>query len=118
MQSLPELDSLTAAEAAKLVAFHNHRYWDLNDPEISDYDFDRLVNRLRALEPTHPVLASMGAKYTRELFMRRLNAWFAERMPGIEPTAGYVEDGRRFLTEVKPILVREAIPESEFTRVV
>ncbi len=63
-------------------------------------------------------LASMGAKYTRELFMRRLNAWFAERMPGIEPTAGYVEDGRRFLTEVKPILVREAIPESEFTRVV
>ena len=63
-------------------------------------------------------LASMGAKFVRELFMRRLNAFFAERQPGLAPTAGYVEDGRRFLAEVKPILVREAIPESEFARVV
>ena len=63
-------------------------------------------------------LASMAAKYVRELVMRRLNAYFAERMPGLEPTAGYVEDGRRFLAEVKPILVREAIPEGEFARMV
>jgi len=61
-------------------------------------------------------LASMGAKWVRELFMRRLNAFFIERAPGLEPTAGYVEDGRRFLAEVKPILAREAIPESEFAR--
>ena len=38
--------------------------------------------------------------------------------PGLAPTAGYVEDGRRFLAEVKPILLREAIPEAEFARVV
>ncbi len=63
-------------------------------------------------------LASMAAKYVRELVMRRLNAYFAERMPGLEPTAGYVEDGRRFLAEVKPILLREAIPEGEFARMV
>jgi hypothetical protein len=63
-------------------------------------------------------LASMGAKFVRELFMRRLNAFFAERKPGLAPTAGYVEDGRRFLAEVKPILLREAIPEAEFARVV
>lgn len=63
-------------------------------------------------------LSSMGAKLVRELFMRRLNAFFAERKPGIAPTAGYVEDGRRFLAEVKPILAREAIPEADFARVV
>ena len=63
-------------------------------------------------------LASMGAKFVRELFMRRLNAFFTERMPGLAPTAGYVEDGRRFLAEVKPILLREEIPEAEFARVV
>lgn len=62
-------------------------------------------------------LASMAAKWVRELFMRRLNAYFTERCPGLEPTAGYVEDGRRFLAEVKPILARESIPEAEFTRV-
>ncbi len=63
-------------------------------------------------------LASMGAKLVRELFMRRLNAYFAQRNPGLAPTAGYVEDGRRFLAEVKPILLREAIPEADFARVV
>ena len=63
-------------------------------------------------------LASMAAKYTRELSMRRLNAYFSERMPELLPTAGYVEDGRRYLAEVKPILVQEAIPEREFVRVV
>ena len=73
-----------------------------------------------AAEERHfPVaLASMGAKFVRERFMARLNAFFAERLPGLEPTAGYVEDGRRFLTEVKPILAREAIPEADFTRMV
>jgi len=63
-------------------------------------------------------LASMAAKWVRELFMRRLNAFFIARAPGLEPTAGYVEDGRRFLAEVKPILARESIPEAEFARVV
>jgi ribonuclease HII len=63
-------------------------------------------------------LASMAAKYTRELSMRRLNAYFATRMPELLPTAGYVEDGRRYLAEVKPILARESIPEREFVRVV
>ena len=63
-------------------------------------------------------LASMAAKYTREVSMRRLNAYFSERMPGLEPTAGYVEDGRRYLAEVKPVLTREAIPERDFVRVV
>jgi hypothetical protein len=61
-------------------------------------------------------LSSMGAKYVRELFMRRLNRFFTERRPGLEPTAGYVEDGRRFLAEVKPILRDEAIPEADFVR--
>jgi ribonuclease HII len=63
-------------------------------------------------------LASMAAKYTREISMRRLNAYFSERLPGLEPTAGYVEDGRRYLAEVKPILAREAIPERDFVRAV
>jgi ribonuclease HII len=63
-------------------------------------------------------LASMAAKYTREVSMRRLNAYFSERVPSLEPTAGYVEDGRRYLAEVKPVLAREAIPERDFVRVV
>lgn len=61
-------------------------------------------------------LASMAAKYTRELSMRRLNAYFRARIPTLEPTAGYVEDGRRYLAEVKPVLTQESIPERDFVR--
>jgi len=46
MKTLPALDTLDVDALAALVKHHNHRYWDLADPEISDYDFDRLVNAL------------------------------------------------------------------------
>lgn len=61
-------------------------------------------------------LASMAAKLTRELFLERMNAWFAARQPGLAPTAGYVEDGRRFLADVAAVLRREAVPERRFVR--
>jgi DNA ligase (NAD+) len=39
---------------AELVAYHNRRYHELDDPEISDGDFDALVRELRALAAQHP----------------------------------------------------------------
>ena len=60
MKTLPDLDSLGVDELAELVTHHNKRYWDLHDPEISDYDYDRLVNALKAAAPDHPVLSRMG----------------------------------------------------------
>ena len=45
-------------------------------------------------------LASMAAKFVRELHMRRLNAYFAQHVPALQPTAGYVQDGRRWMAEV------------------
>ncbi len=43
-------------ELAELVTYHNHRYHALDDPEISDADFDLLVRELRKLEAAHPEL--------------------------------------------------------------
>jgi hypothetical protein len=54
-------------------------------------------------------LASMAAKLTRELFMARLNAWFQARLPALKATAGYVEDGRRFLADVAGVLRAERV---------
>ncbi len=46
-------------------------------------------------------LASMAAKLVRELMMARFNRFFAERCPGVRPTAGYVLDARRWLDDTR-----------------
>lgn len=49
-------------------------------------------------------LASMVCKYTREVLMDRLNAWFQARVPGLRPTAGYSQDAGRFLADLDAVL--------------
>jgi hypothetical protein len=44
--------------------------------------------------------ASMLAKYTREALMTRFNAFWQKQVPGIEATAGYYNDGMRFLGDI------------------
>ncbi|MEN3314183.1 MAG: ligase [Acidimicrobiaceae bacterium] len=47
-----------AAELRGLIEYHSRRYYDLDDPEISDAEFDGLVRDLRALEEAHPDLVT------------------------------------------------------------
>ncbi|MFW6065502.1 MAG: hypothetical protein ACOC9S_01650 [Planctomycetota bacterium] len=49
-------------------------------------------------------LASMLSKYLRELFMELLNGFWRQRLPELEPTAGYYTDGVRFYREIHPHL--------------
>jgi DNA ligase (NAD+) len=44
------------AELRAEVERHNELYYQKADPEISDYEFDMLLERLRALEAEHPEL--------------------------------------------------------------
>ena len=45
--------------------YHNHRYYVLDDPEISDLEYDRLLQELIRLEKTYPQLASMDSPSVR-----------------------------------------------------
>ncbi|MGH9650370.1 MAG: DNA ligase LigA-related protein, partial [Terriglobales bacterium] len=38
------------------IRYHEHRYFVLDAPEISDADFDKLMRELRDLEAKHPEL--------------------------------------------------------------
>ncbi len=40
------------------IRYHNHRYHVLDDPEVPDAEYDRLVRELRALEDEHPSLVT------------------------------------------------------------
>lgn len=59
--SLPEtFDDWSVAQLEEAVRYHNDRYWKENAPEISDYDYDRLVEALRTRAPRSAVLDELG----------------------------------------------------------
>ncbi|MGB2955733.1 MAG: NAD-dependent DNA ligase LigA [Anaerolineales bacterium] len=48
------LDQKRLVELQQLLRSHNHRYYVLNDPEISDHEFDRYYRELLELEDKYP----------------------------------------------------------------
>ncbi len=61
-------------------------------------------------------LASMIAKYTRELLMGRFQRWFTRKAPQVAPTAGYASDAKRFWEEIQPLLPELAIDAGRLKR--
>jgi hypothetical protein len=61
-------------------------------------------------------LASMTAKYVRELAMAAFNAHWTTLEPGLRPTAGYPVDARRWREAAAAILARSAIPPDTLWR--
>lgn len=45
-------------ELRKQIEHHSNRYYNEDDPEISDYEFDRLMQKLKQLEQEHPEYVS------------------------------------------------------------
>jgi hypothetical protein len=69
----------------------------------------RLIIRSEAEDRALPVaLASMTAKYVRELFMELFNRFWRSLDGTLKPTAGYRKDGRRFLTDIADL--RRSVP--------
>ena len=56
-------------------------------------------------------LASMVAKYLRELLMQQFNAWWQLQQPGLAPTAGYPLDAKRFWTDTAATHARLQLPD-------
>ena len=61
-------------------------------------------------------LASMTAKYVRELLMLRLNRFFRDHLPRLRPTAGYHGDARRYVTEIKPVMEKLGLSSAQMVR--
>ena len=41
-------------ELVKTIEYHNDRYYNQDDPEISDYDYDMMMKELKKIEKDHP----------------------------------------------------------------
>jgi DNA ligase (NAD+) len=73
-----------AAELRRLIDRHNHLYYVDAKPEISDHEFDRLLEELRSIEAAHPDLVTPDSPTQRV---------------GGEPIAGF-----RTVTHREPML--------------
>ena len=61
MPRTTERDEAASKEIAKLrqqIEEHNYRYYVLDDPSISDAEYDRLFNHLKEIETSHPRLVT------------------------------------------------------------
>ncbi|MGC9973783.1 MAG: NAD-dependent DNA ligase LigA [Gaiellaceae bacterium] len=99
-------------ELRELVEHHNYRYYVLDDPEVSDAEYDRLFDELRGLEQAHPELASANSPTQRvgaapsERFrkVRHLQTMGSlEKATTGEELLKWAEDLRRRLDSEEPI---------------
>jgi DNA ligase (NAD+) len=65
-------------ELRKQLEYHLYRYHVLDDPEISDAEYDRLYDELKAIEDEHPDLATPDSP------TRRVGAQPSERFQKVE----------------------------------
>jgi hypothetical protein len=68
----------------------SHYEWGADEARV------RAVFRINGEAFLPTALASMTAKYLRELAMKAFNEFWSARVPDLRPTAGYYGDSRRF----------------------
>jgi hypothetical protein len=86
--------------------------------ERSDYRVGKSVIRFQPRAEEHgPVaLASMTAKYVREVAMAQFNRFWARHVRDIKPTQGYPTDARRFRDEIAETQSRLGIADDDLWR--
>jgi DNA ligase (NAD+) len=52
--TIPDEIKKKIEELRKTINYHNYRYYVLNNPEISDYEFDKLMKSLQEIEEKYP----------------------------------------------------------------
>jgi DNA ligase (NAD+) len=69
-------------ELRRQLEYHGHRYYVLDDPEISDPDYDTLLNELRDIEAEHPELLTPDSP-TQRIGGQPLDKF--EEVPHLQP---------------------------------
>ncbi len=112
------------------------RYAGLLQPRFGDrlvrvYQEGRAESRYDVGTPDRPIqlcfrargeaflpsaLASMAAKYLRELSMAAFNSFWQHHVPNLKPTAGYPVDARRFRAQIAAVQSKLSISERQLWR--
>jgi DNA ligase (NAD+) len=109
-----------AAELREQLEHHAYRYYVLDDPEVGDEVYDRLLDELREIEREHPALASADSP-TRRVGGEPVGR--LEKVTHLEPmlSLGNVRSEaelRAWVERMRNHLAREGIEQASFDYVV
>ncbi len=105
-----------AAELRRLLEYHSHRYYVLDDPEIGDAEYDALLDELRGLEADDPSLISPGSPTQRvggEPVSDLVKVAHLQRMLSLA-NARSADELRAWIQRMRNFLAREGIEPAEF----
>ncbi|HWB56089.1 MAG TPA: NAD-dependent DNA ligase LigA, partial [Gaiellaceae bacterium] len=108
----PRAVAKRVADLREQVAHHNYRYHVLDDPELSDAEYDRLFDELKGLEEEHPDLVTpdsptqrVGAtpsdKFRKVEHLTPMGS--LEKVTTEETLAKWAEDVRKRLDSDEPV---------------
>ncbi len=109
-----------ARQLREQLEHHAHRYYVLDDPEIADDAYDRLLDELRAIERDHPELATPDSPTQRvggEPVGRLEKVRHLEQMLSLGNVRSQ-EELRAWVERMRNHLAREGIADPQFTFVV
>src|SRR6201990_674870 len=105
-----------AATMRELLAYHGHRYYVLDDPEIGDAEYDQLLDELRAIERDHPELLTPDSPTQR---VGGEPVGKLEKVTHLQPmlslaNARSEEELRAWIARMRNPLAREGIEDPRF----
>ena len=114
VQTLAETPARSAYRVpAQAKADPTHAKADLNQAQAANLDIEFNVGG----ESQVPVaVASMTAKYIRELAMHAFNAFWSSRSPGLNPTAGYPADALRWRCDARDAIAEAGVRDKDLWR--
>ena len=96
-----------AAELNRLIKSHAYRYYALDDPDVTDAEFDRLVQELQAIEARHPELVGPDS------YTQRVGGYVSDQFEPVRHAARmYSIDDAMDLAELDEWLARTATASS------
>jgi DNA ligase (NAD+) len=105
-----------AEELRRQLTHHGHRYYVLDDPEITDDAYDRLLDELRTIEAEHPELLTPDSPTQRiggEPISKLVKVTHLQPMLSLA-NARSEEELRGWVDRMRNHLAREGIEDPEF----
>src|SRR5690606_13232878 len=96
MAGVPAQARERADELRREIAYHDHRYYVLDDPLIGDDAYDALLDELRAREEPHPELRTLDER-TQRVGGRRLDRCADVRHRGTRLAPGNARGGEELV---------------------